>query len=232
MRTVDFWPRRPMDIDRMLRSALVGALIAGLAAAAGHAFEGYARGQADNAKSLLDIERKKRAKAKKPVDQERAELDAEMAKWSAQEADARAAPSRARGAMQALESFNVQGARVDRFLLRWDGSLATLRAEGAAQSREAALAAGRALLVFGAVASGGAVDVGWDGSTWGFFVKELPPLPPAPSPNVKAMPGAGPAKTPAKMGSDLLAPTGALATPTVPGSSYESPKMFKNGEKP
>lgn len=231
MRTIDFWPRRPMDADKLLRGAAVAGLLLVLAAAGGAAFLDHARSEAGVAKTLLDLERKKRAKAKRPVAQERAELDAEMARWRAQEEDARSAPSRARGATQALAAFDVDGARVDRFLLKWDGAAASLRAEGAAQSRESALAAGHALGGFGAVASGGAVDVGWDGASWGFLVRELPPLPPKPVAAPKPASAAVDAKAPAKFNSDLAAPASALA-PAASGAAQKPPRLFNNGDKP
>ena len=222
----DFWPQRPLDVSGVVKKLAWAAVGLAVFAGGGHYFRAHAEARAGEAAKALAASKQaiKKPEGQTPA-QLRAALQAEKAQWEKQRKFEETAPMRGREALSALGKFNVEGARIDRFMLSWGPVGASIRAEGAARSRDAALAAGHSLSVLGEVGRGGSVDVGWNGAAWSFTVQDadtfLAPLAPA---SASGVAGAKPFA-----GSDMLAPKGALAQPSVGG---RPPALFHSEAKP
>lgn len=204
MRKVDFWPRRPFDPTHFLRGASLCALIIGLLFATGYSFRSVGEAAAVRA---MDEVKKANSNVNPALSSgdKRASLEAEKLAWVAQQREIAKAPALARDAMRALSAFRAQGAQVERFMTRW-GSTSVVHAEGVAESREAALEAARQLAGFGSVGRGGPTEIGWNGVSWVFTVREPRAEP------VRA------ATVPAKASNQRVKP-GALTPPTGPLSA-------------
>lgn len=221
---VDFWPRRPADSKEFARAATIAAIVCAATLGGGFAFKQHAEAEAKTAQAELAAAKSLIAKAASAPDGA-AKLKAEIDAWNLSR-DAQNPNKFARGAptLEALGRFDSPGARLDRFASRWVGPRAFIRAEGSAVSREAAALAGREASKLGAVGSSGTYEEGWDRGNWTFSFTD--PLTAALSnPPTQG----GPKPAPGAKGSGLLAPDGVLAQPSVPGSTYQPPQVFKSG---
>jgi hypothetical protein len=224
---VDFWPKRPADSGAFIRATTLAVVACAATLGGAIAFKQHADGEAKKAQAELAAAKAILAKASSTPDGA-AMLKGQIEAWKllrdaqSPEKFARAAPT-----LDALARFNAPGARLDRFASSWVGPKAFIRAEGSAVSQQAAALAGREASKLGAVGSAGSYEEGWDRGRWTFSFAD-------PLTSVLAnAPDQGATKTPPpSKGSGSIAPDGVLARPSVPGSTYQPPQVFKSGPAP
>lgn len=201
----DFWPMREFTARILVKPLAVMGVCLSVIAGSAMSFNAYQGHRAKVASAAKMALKKAPQQVSLSPEQLRAQLEAEVAQFDRLVAQEGREPFRAREALAALSAFDAQGAHVDRIQWTWMGPQAALLAEGRARSRESALRAGEALAAMATVARGGAVEVSWSGTDWGFYVKDLPAM--DPQANKPGQPNSG------LPSSDLLAPTGVLAPP-------------------